>query len=143
MINPNMAAAEDRNAVPVRYGSESEMSRGISHVRVSPWLTVVNVETMDYNVCHVLNGNARPTGDMDASATAVDGFEGIHNQFFFQSNHHIASEDDPEGFILDYGVTESSWFRVNWIIVAGVSDDVDLAVATANGVFAESNPTVG
>lgn len=118
------------------------MSRGISHICVSPWFTVVNVETMDYNVRHVLNRNARPTGDMDTSATAVYGLEGIHNQFLFQSNDHVASEDDPKGFVLDDGVTESSWFGVDGVVVTGVSNDVDFAVSTADGVFAETDPTI-
>ena len=51
------------------------MSWGISHVCVSSLLAIVNVQAMDYDVRYVLNCNAGAAGDVDAGATAVDGFE--------------------------------------------------------------------
>lgn len=143
VIHPDMASAEDRDAVAVRQRSEPEMPRGISHVCVPSLLAVVNVQSMNYDVRHVLNRNAGSAGDVDTGATAVDGLEGVHDQLLFQSNDHVASEDDPKGFVLDHCVPESSRFWVDGIVVAGVGDDVDLSVTAANGVFAEPNSTVG
>lgn len=96
---------------------------------------------MDYDVGHVLNGNAGPAGDVDVGSSAVDCLERVHHQLLLQLDGHVAFEDDPQRLVLDDGVPESPRFRVYWV-VARVGDHVDFAVSASNGVLSEPNCAV-
>lgn len=58
---------------------------------------------------------------MNIGSSAIDGFEGIHEEFLFELDDHVGFEDDPKGFVLDYGVTECAWFWVHGV-VGGIGD---------------------
>ena len=65
----------------------------------------MDVDTVDDDVSHVLNSDARAAGDVHASSTAVYGLERVHHQLFFQLYDHVTCEDDPQRLVLDHCVS--------------------------------------
>lgn len=95
MIHPNMASPENRNPVSVRQSPPPIMPRRVSNISIPALLAVVDVQTMDDDIRHVLNSNARPAGDVYIGSSAVDGLERVHHELLFQLNGHVTFEDDP------------------------------------------------
>lgn len=95
MVDPDIAAAEDGDAVAVRLLPPPGVGGGVPNIGVPRFLAVVDVDPMDDYVGGVVDGDARPVGDVHGGAAAVDGFVRVHHQFLPQPNHHVAFEDYP------------------------------------------------
>lgn len=143
VVDPDVAPAEDGHAVAVRDRPPPVVPRRVPHVGVPSLLAVVDVEPVNYDVGHELDGDARPAGNVDAGAAAVEGLEGVHDQLLLQLDRHVALEDDPERLVLDDRVAERPGLGVDGVVVARVGDHVDLAVAAPDGVLAEPDGAVG
>lgn len=97
---------------------------------------------MDDDVRDVVDGDAGAVGYVDAGAPAVDGLVRVHHQLLLQLDDHVPLEDDPEGLVLDHSVADGARLRVHGVVVAGVTDHVDPAVLSPDGVLAEPDGTV-
>jgi len=75
MIDPHVASPEEGHSIPVRYSPPPVVPWGAPHHSITPGLTIVDVNPVDYDVSHVLYGDAGSTGYVDASSSAVDCFE--------------------------------------------------------------------
>lgn len=95
VVNPHVRAAENRDGVTIRRRPPPVMRRRVSHVSIASLLAVVDVDAVDDDVGHVLDGDARAAGDVYARSTAVYGLERVHDQLFFQIYDHVTCEDDP------------------------------------------------
>lgn len=102
----------------------------------------MNVQSMNYNVGHILYGYAGPTGNVDAGSSAVDGLERVHHQLFLQLDHHVTFENDPQWLILDHTISEGAWFRVHRVIPC-VCDHINFAISASNGMLSKSNCAIG
>ena len=142
VVHPNMASPKYRHSVAVRYRPPPVMVGGVSHIGVASPLAVVYVETMNDNVCHVLDCNAWPSGNVDAGASAVDGLEGVHDQLLLQFDHHISFENDPQWLLLDHCISESSGLRVYRVVVFGVCHNVNLPVSSTHRMLSEPDCAV-
>lgn len=97
---------------------------------------------MNNNIGHKLDCEASTISNMNIGPTSINCLETIHDQLLFQLYHHISFEHNPERFILDDSMAQSSRPWVDRVIVAGISYDVESTVATADGISAEANPTI-
>lgn len=143
MVHPDVAPAEDRDAIAVRYGPPPVVLWGVAHHSVSAFLAVVYVDAVDDDVGHVLDGDAWSIGDVHACAPAIDGLERVHDQLLLQLYDHVACEYDPQRLLLDDAVTERPRLRVDGVIVAWLRHDVDFAVPPPDGILAEPNRAIG
>lgn len=141
VVDPDMAAAEDGDAVAVRQRPVPVVPGGVPDVGVPALLAVVDVEAVDDDVRHVLDGDARPAGDVHAGAPAVDGLEGVEHELLLEPDGHVAGEDDPEGLVLDDAVPQGARLRADRV-VARVGHHVDLAVPAPDRVLAEPDRAV-
>lgn len=97
---------------------------------------------MNDDISNKLNRDTRSVGNVDIGATTINGLEAVHDQFLFQLNDHVSFEDNPERLVLDNSVAQSARFWVNRIIIAWVSDDIEAAITSANGIPAKTNSTI-
>lgn len=105
-------------------------------------LAVVDVEPMDDDIGDELNGDTSPIGNVDIDTTAIDGLKAVHDQLLLQFDDHVTLEHNPQRLLLDDGVAESPRLRVDGVVITGVSDHVEAAVAATDGVPAEANAAV-
>lgn len=117
------------------------MTRRIPHIGIPTLLTVMNVQTMNYNVGHVLDGNARSSSNVDAGSSTVDGLEGVHDQLLLQLYHHVTFEDDPEWLILYYTVSECTWLGTHRVIPC-IRYHIYFPISATNGMLPKPNRTV-
>lgn len=143
VVHPNVARTKDGNSITIGHGSPAVMRRGAADHGIPSGFAVMDVETVDDDIGDKLNGYAGAVGNVYGGPATINGFEAVHYELLLESNDHVALEGDPEWFVLDDGVAESSRPRVHWIVITGVSDDVVAAIPTAHGVAAEANATVG
>lgn len=143
MVDPNIPPAKNGDAVAIRLLPPPCMARGIPNIGIPRDLAVVDVDPMNDYVSGVVDGDARPVGDVDADAAAVDGFMRVHHELVFQANDHVAFEDDPEWLVLDDSVAESARSGVDRVIVARVGHSVYSAVSAADCVLAKADSAVG
>lgn len=80
---------------------------------------------------------------MHVSTSAVEGFIGVENQLFRETDDHAGGKDDPEGFGLYDGVAKCARSRVDWIVVRRVCDYVEAATFAAQCVLSETDTAVG
>lgn len=79
MIHPNVASAEDGNAVTIRHSPPAIMARRVPHISISALLAVMYVQAMNNNVGHVLDSYAWSPGNVHVRTTAINGLERIHD----------------------------------------------------------------
>lgn len=143
MVNPDVAGAEDGDGVAVGHGAPPVVAGRAPDHGIAGGPAVMDVQAMDDDVGDVLDGDAGAIGNVHVGATAVDGLEAVHDQLLLERDHHVALEDDPQRLVADDGVPERALLGVHRVVVAGVGDHVDLAVAAADGVAAEADAAVG
>ena len=143
MIHPNVAASKYRHPITVRYSPPTVMARGVPHISIPSSLAIMYVNPMNYNVGHVLYSNAWPAGNVNFGASAVDGLERVHEQFFLQFDHHVTCENDPQRFILDNSMPKSARFGVDRVTVTGVGHHIYFPIPATNGMLTEPNGTIG
>lgn len=83
MVNPDMTRAKNGNAVAVRHCSPSIMGRGATNHGITSSFTVMNMETVNNNIGHKLDGNACTVCYVYVSATSIDCFKTVHNKLLF------------------------------------------------------------
>lgn len=142
MVDPNMAPAEDRHTITVRYSPPPIVRGGGPHISVSPLLTVVYIDPVNNNIRHVLYSDARTISNVHTRTPAINGLKRVHYQFLLQFDNHVPGKYDPQRLFLNDGVAERPGLRIDHIIVARVRHDVNLAVSSANGVLTESDGAV-
>jgi len=142
VVHPNVAGAEDGHSIAVGNGAPPVVAGRAAHHGVPCGLAVVDVEPVDDDVGDILDGDAGAVGDVHVGAASVDGLEAVHDELLLERDHHIPLEDDPERLVLDHGVAEGALARVDGVVVARISDHVDLAVAATDGVAAEADAAV-
>lgn len=97
-----------------------------------------------YNhIANILQRYTSVTGDVNFCSPAVDCFVTVNDEFVFQFYEHIAGEDDPEWFFLDYGVPECSRSWIYGVEIGGIGNDVVFAVFTSDCVLAEADCAIG
>ncbi|RZS12496.1 hypothetical protein BHM03_00043965 [Ensete ventricosum] len=133
VVDPDVAGAEDGNAIAVGHGPPSIVGGGAADHGVPGGLAIVDVEAVDDDVGDVLDGDAGAVGDVDVGAAPVDRLEAVHDELLLERDHHVALEGDPEGLVLDDRVPKCSRPRIHGIVVPGVRHDVVLPVAPAEG----------
>lgn len=101
----------------------------------------MNVETMNYDVGHVLDGNARSSSNVDVSSSAVDCLEGVHDQLLLQLDHHVSFEDNPEWLILDDTVSECAWLGIHRVVPC-IRDHIYFPISATNGMLSKPNCTI-
>lgn len=79
VVHPNMAPAKNRHPVPIGNSPPPVVLRRVPDVSIPSLLAVVYVEAVDDDVGDVLDGEAGPTGDVDARAAAVDCLERVEH----------------------------------------------------------------
>lgn len=73
---------------------------------------------------------------------SIDRLKAVHNEFLLERDLHVVFKGDPEGHVLDDGVSKCSRARIHGIIVPGVCHNVQLPVAATYRVAAKANATV-
>lgn len=95
VIDPYMTRPENGDRVTVRHSPPPVMRRRASHHGVTGPPTVMDINTVDDDVRHILDRDARASSDRNVHASSVDRFEAVHDQLLTQSDHHVAFEHDP------------------------------------------------
>ena len=103
---------------------------------------MVNVQAMNDDIIHVLNGKARPVSDLNGSSPAVDGLVARYDKLILENDGHICGEVNPKRNELNHSITQRSG---SWIfgIVAWVRDDVEVPFHAAYSLAAEAYSAVG
>lgn len=140
VVHPNVARTKDGNSITIGHGSPAVMRRGAADHGIPSGFAVMDVETVDDDIGDKLNGYAGAVGNVYGGPSTINGFEAVHYELLLESNDHVALEGDPEWFVLDDGVAESSRPRVHWIVITGVSDDVVAAIPAATALRPKPMP---
>lgn len=143
MVHPNVAPSKNRHPITVGYSPPTVVAGRVPNISIPSSLAIMYVNPVDYDVGHVLYSNAWPAGDVNIGASAVDGLERVHQQFFLQFDHHVTSKNDPQRFVLDNRMPKSARFWVDGVTVTGVRDHIDFAIPATNGMLPEPNGTIG
>ena len=141
MVHPDVPSCEDGNPISITYCSPPSMLWRIFYHSVSWRLTVVHVDAVNDDVCHILYGDTGAVSNVDVGASSIDCLETVHNELFLELDDHISLEDDPERFCLNHSMTQSAIGRIHCIIT-GIRNDIKLAVFASNGVTAKSNAAI-
>ena len=83
MVDPDLLRSEDRDPVAVGSTSPPDFRRRGGDDGASGRFTVVDVDVVDDDVLHVLDGQAAVAGDVDGGSAAVDGFVAVDDEFLF------------------------------------------------------------
>jgi hypothetical protein len=59
------------------------------------------VETMNYDICDKLDGDASPIGNVNIGSTSIDGLEAVHDELLLEGNHHVPLEHNPQRLVLN------------------------------------------
>lgn len=79
---------------------------------------------------------------MDILATTVDGLVAHHNELLLEFDVHVARKYNPKWLGLEDAIAECSYLGIHDIIVAVVSNHVDLPIFTTDCILPESNGAV-
>ena len=142
MVNPDVAWSKNRNAIPISHGPPSIMRWGASNHGVAGGLTVMNVNSMDDNICDKLDGDAGPISDMHIGTTTINCLKTVHYKLLLQSDHHVTLEHNPKRPVLDNSMAEGAWFGVHRVIIARVTYHIVPSITTTNGIASKANATV-
>ena len=142
VIDPDVAGSKDGHGITISHGPPAIVGRRTADHSVSSRLAVMNVEAMDDDVVDKLNSDAGTVGNVDIHTTAINGLETVHDELLLQSDDHVTLEHNPEGLVLDHGMTEGPWVRVHRIIITRVSHNIVSSITTTNCIAAESNAAV-
>lgn len=143
MVNPYMPPTEDGHPITIRYSPPAGVVRRVSDVGIPSLLTVMDMETMYDDVTGVMDGNAWPSSNVNASTPTINCLERVHHQLLLQLDDHVTLEDDPQWLILDHSMTESPWPWIDRVIVLGVGDHVNSTILSAHCILAKPNSAVG
>lgn len=118
------------------------MARRATNHCVPCGLTIMDVETVNYDVCDELDGDASPVGNVNIGSTSIDGLEAVHDELLLEGNHHVPLEHNPQRLVLNDSVAKCAWFWVNSIIIARVTNNIVSSIATTYGIASKTNATV-
>jgi hypothetical protein len=105
MVNPDVPSCKDGNPISLTNLSIPVMLWRISYHSVSGRPTIVDVDAMNDDVCHILNGDTGATlTNVNVDATSIDRLETVHDQLFLQPDDHVSLEDDPERLCLNHTI---------------------------------------
>lgn len=137
-----MTGSKYGNGVTVRHCPPTIVCWGASHHGVACGFAVMDVKTVDYHVCHILDSDAASISNVHICSSPINRLEAVDKELLLQLYHHVTLEYNPQRPVLDHCVPQSAGLWVDWVIVSGVSDDIKATVTTTNGVPTKSNATV-
>jgi len=82
MVHPYVPPCEDGNPISIAYCSPPSMLWRVFYHSVPCTLTVVNVDAVNDDVCHILYGDTGAVTNVDVGASSIDCFETVHDEFF-------------------------------------------------------------
>lgn len=138
MVNPNIAATKDGNAITITLSPETIMCLRISD---HPTLTnhdVKDLDPMDDDVLHKLHRDASTLGNVNIDTSSINGLVAVHDELLLEGDEHASSKDDPQRAVTRDRVAERAGFRVHHIIVGGIGDHVEWSTFASNGVSTEA-----
>lgn len=142
VIDPNMARAEDGNAIAISHSPPTEMGRGAPDHGVSSGLAVMDVKAMDNDIGHKLDCNAGPISNMHIGSPCINSLKAVHDQLLLQRYNHIPLEHNPERPVLNNGVPESARPGVHGVIIAGISHNIEPAISAPYSIAPKPNPAI-
>lgn len=143
VVHPDVGRAKDADRIAIARAPQSDVGNRVPDHAPTGRDDVVEVDAVDYDVLHELDGDPRAPGDMDVDAAAVDGLVASHDQLLLQVDDHVAREDDPQRLGLDHRVPESAPAGLVHFVVRGVCHHVDPTIHSSGGPPAEPEDTFG
>ena len=137
VIHPDWSRRNDVNPISISLTSKSIMCGWAPHICISRRFAVVDMDSMNDDVIHILYCNASSVGNMDFGSSTVNSLVAVHEQLLLQLNIHIFLENDPERLRLDDSMAQSAESRIDWVVIIRISNCVNLAILTSNGVFCQ------
>lgn len=112
-----------------------------SHHGIPCGFAIMDVKTMDNDVSHKLDCDASAISNVYIYPSSINCLKTVHDEFLFQSNHHVPFEHDPKRFLLNNSMTKCPWLRVHRIVVTRISDNIETAITSTNSIPSKSNAT--
>lgn len=137
VVHPDVGRSIDADCIAIAAAPQSDVIHRVPDHATTTRHNVVEVDTMDYDVLHVLHGDPCTVGDVDIGAPAVYRLMAGHDQLLLENNDHASCKDDPQWLGLDHSMPESALEGFVHFIVGGVSHHVDPAVPPSSGPSAE------
>lgn len=142
VVNPNCAWSKDGNPISITLGSKPIMCGGAPNICISRRFTVVDMNSMNDNIGHILNCNASSICYMNIGTSTINSLITVHDKLLLELNNHIFLENNPERFGLNNSVPQSARSRIDRVIVIWICNYIKSAILTSNGVFAKSDGTI-
>ena len=118
------------------------MARRATNHRVACALTIMYMETVNYDIRDKLDGDASPVGNVDIGSTSIYGLEAVHDKLLLEGNHHVPLEHNPQRLVLNDSVAYSPWSWGNRVIIARVTNNIVFSIATSDSIASKTNATV-
>lgn len=142
VVDPNVTRPKYGNGVTVRHCPPTIMCGGASHHGIPCGFAVMDVKTVYYDICDILDCDAASISNVNIGSSPINGLEAVHDELLRQLDHHVTLEHNPERPVLDHSVAQSAGLGVHRVIVSGVSDHIEATITTTNCVPTEPNATV-
>ncbi|GLJ17494.1 hypothetical protein SUGI_0304330 [Cryptomeria japonica] len=111
------------------------MCRGAPNICISRRFTVVDMNSMNDNIGHILNCNASSICYMNIGTSTINSLITVHDKLLLELNN-------PERFGLNNSVPQSARSRIDRVIVIWICNYIISSILTSNGVFAKSDGTI-
>lgn len=116
---------------------------GVPDVATGAGLDVVNVEVVNDDMLHELDGEAGTVGDVNVRPPTVDGLVVVDHQLLLELDDHVTGEDDPEWPVAGHAVAEGAWPGVQEVVVRRICNHINRTTQAAFGVAAEALGALG
>jgi len=120
----------------------SVKTRKKKSTNVTRGMAMVDVNVVYDDIANKLKSDAASTHNVHISATSIDGFVAIENEFLRELNHHVGGEHDPQWLILYHCISKCSWFWVHRVLIRRISDYVKLPTFSTLCVLPKPNCTI-
>jgi len=101
VIDPYVACSKNGDTISVSHSSPPVMARRATNHRIACTLTIMYMETMNYDIRDKLDGDASPVGNVDIGSTSIYGLEAVHDKLLLEGNHHVPLEHNPQRLVLN------------------------------------------
>lgn len=142
VINPDVARSKNGNGITISHGSPPIMGRRAPDHGVPSGLAIVDIKAMDDHIGDILDGDASPIGNMDIHSASINCLETVHDKLFFQFDHHVPLEHDPQWPVLDDGMAESAGSGIDGVVVTRVCHHIVPSITATNGIAPKPNAAV-
>lgn len=104
VVDPNVTRSKYGNGVTVGHCPPTIVCGGASHHGIPCGFAVMDVETMDDNICHILDCDAASISNVHIGSSPINCLEAVHNKLLLQLYHHVTLEHNPQRPVLDHCV---------------------------------------